>query len=144
MFADESPSLTVTVWMGPFTSSVRCVLKIAPLPVLNVMNRRGSLMKFAPAFKSWPRPPRPETCQEKSSLNWYFFCSVVCGVFTLAPVCTPFWNSSFGADERAAMLLLKSAYWKMNSFSFWPGSTQLWFTLIELYLLVLSPQLSGV
>ena len=28
--------------------------------------------------------------------------------------------------------LAKSAYWKMNSFSFDPPSTQLWFTLIEL------------
>ena len=43
----------------------------------------------------------------------------------LAPVCTPFGKVSFGADERDAMLLLKSAYWKMNSFSRLPGSTQL-------------------
>ena len=31
----------------------------------------------------------------------------------------------------------------MNSFSFDPPSTQLWFTLIELNVFVLSPQLSG-
>ena len=37
----------------------------------------------------------------------------------------------------------KSAYWKMNSFSFDPGSTQLWFRLIELNSLSLSPQFSG-
>ncbi len=38
----------------------------------------------------------------------------------------------------------KSANWKMNSFSFDPPITQLWLRLIELYLLVLSPQLSNV
>ena len=42
------------------------------------------------------------------------------------------------------MWLLKSANWKMNSFSFDPPSTQLWFRLIELNLFVLSPQLSTV
>ena len=41
-------------------------------------------------------------------------------------------------------MLPKSAYWKMNSFSFDPPITQLWFRLIELYLFVLSPQLSKV
>ena len=47
-------------------------------------------------------------------------------------------------EERDAMVLPKSAYWKMNSFSFDPAITQLWFRLIELYLFVLSPQLSNV
>ncbi len=41
--------------------------------------------------------------------------------------------------------LPKSAYWKMNSFSFDPPSTQLWFRLIELNSLALVPQpLGGV
>ena len=41
------------------------------------------------------------------------------------------------------MLLPKSAYWKMNSFSLDPPSTQLWFMLIELNAFMLSPQFSG-
>src|SRR6185295_7718696 len=144
MFADESPSLTVTVEIGPFKSLVRWVLKVAPLPVLKVMNSRGSLMKLTPTLKSWPRPPMPVWCHEKSSRNWYFFCSVVCGVLPLAPMVTPFGNVSFGADDREVMLLAKSATWKMNSFSFDPPITQLWLTLNEFSLLVLSPQLSSV
>ena len=52
MFACESPSLTVTEEMGPARSFVRWVLKMAPLPVLNVMNRCGSLMKLTPTLKS--------------------------------------------------------------------------------------------
>ena len=39
------------------------------------------------------------------------------------------------------MTFEKSAYWKMNSFSFDPPSTQLWFTLIELNVFSLTPQL---
>src|SRR5437867_3947620 len=101
-------------------------------------------MKFAPTLKSWPRPPWPVMCQEKSSRNWYFFCSVVCGVLPLAPMLTLFGKLSAGAELREAMLLLKSAYWKMNSFSFEPPMTQLWFRLIELSVLTLSPQLSNV
>src|SRR5262249_29247910 len=93
-------------------------------------------------------PPQPVRCQEKSSRNWYFFCSVVCGVLPLAPVVTLFENVSLvqltASVQREAMLLRKSAYWKMNSFSFAPPSTQLWFTLIELNLFSLSPQLSNV
>ena len=38
---------------------------------------------------------------------------------------TPFGNASFGLLLRAPMWLLKSAYWKMNSFSRAPPSTQL-------------------
>src|SRR5512140_28538 len=101
-------------------------------------------MKFTPTLKSWPRPPPPLLCHEKSSRNWYFVCSVVCGVLPLAPIVRPFGKLSLGAEERDAMLFAKLAYWKMNSFSFDPPSTQLWFRLIELYLFVLSPQLSNV
>src|SRR5215218_8533512 len=101
-------------------------------------------MKFTPTLKSWPRRPPPLLCHEKSSRNWNLVCSVVCGVLPLAPIVRPFGKLSFGADERDAMLLAKSAYWKMNSFSLEPPSTQLWFRLIELYLLVLSPQFSNV
>src|SRR3954454_15360357 len=142
MFADASPSLTVTSEIGPLTSLVMWVLNTAPLPVLKVMNRRGSLMKFTPVLKSWPRPPPPLLCHEKSSRNWYLVCSVVWGVLALAPMVKPFGNNSFAADDRDAMLLAKFAYWKMNSFSFDPPSPQLWFRLIELYLFVLSPQFS--
>src|SRR5258708_296446 len=106
------------------------------------MNRCGSLMKLAPTLKSWPRPPLPVTCHEKSSRNWNFRCSVVCGVLPLAPIETPFGNVSLGAELRDAMVLLKSAYWKMNSFNFDPPITQLWFRLIELTLFFLSPHLS--
>ena len=101
-------------------------------------------MKFAPTLKSWPIPPWPVTCHEKSSRNWYFFCSVVCGVLPFAPMVRPIGKLSFGAELRAAMLLRKSAYWKMNSFRRAPLTTQLWFRLIELNLFVLSPQLSNV
>ena len=108
------------------------------------MNRRGSLMKLTPALKSWPMPPMPVTCHEKSSRNCHFFCSVVCGVFGL-------WPDGDAVREqlvrvagcRAVMLLAKSAYWKMNSFSFVPPITQLWLTLIELNSFLLSPQLLG-
>src|SRR5689334_13759663 len=103
------------------------------------MNSRGSLMKFAPALKSWPRPPKRETCHEKSSRIWYFRCCVVCGVLPLAPIDTPLGKVWFGAELRDAMLFEKSAYWKMISFSFDPPSTQLWLALIELNLLLLSP-----
>src|SRR5262249_27287974 len=125
MFAEASPSLTVTSEIGPLMSLVMWVLNTAPLPVLKVMNRRGSLMKFTPTLKSWPRPPQPLRCQEKSSRNWYFVCSVVCGVLTLAPIVTPFGNDSFGAELRDRIWLPKLAYWKMNSFSFDPDITQL-------------------
>ena len=46
-----------------------------------------------PTLKSCPRPPMPAMCQEKSSRNWNFFCSVVCGVLGLWPTDTPFGNS---------------------------------------------------
>src|SRR3954469_1906803 len=42
------------------------------------------------------------------------------------------------------MWLSKSAYWNTNSFSRDPRSDMLWLTLIELNLLALSPQSSGV
>ena len=41
------------------------------------------------------------------------------------------------------MSFAKSAYWKMNSFSLVPPSTQLWFRLTELNSFVLSPQSLG-
>src|SRR6185369_14241235 len=144
MFAPALPSLTVTSEIGPLTSLVVCVLKVAPLPVLNVMKRCGSLMKLTPTLKSWPRPPPPLLFHEKSSRNWNLRCSVVCGVLPLAPIVTPLGKLSLGAELREAMVLPKSANWKMNSFSFDPPITQLWFRLIELYLFVLSPQLSYV
>jgi hypothetical protein len=56
---------------------------------------------------------------------------------------TPFAKVSCGSPVRAVMRLAKSAYWKMNSFSFDPPSTQLWLTLIELKVLTLSPQFSS-
>src|SRR5215831_17610250 len=101
-------------------------------------------MKFTPVLKSWPRPPMPVLCHEKSSRNWNLCCSVVCGVLPLAPMLTPFGNDSAGAELRDAMLFANVANWKMNSFSFDPASTQLWFRLIEFSLFVLSPQLSNV
>ena len=58
--------------------------------------------------------------------------AVVCGVFGLAPLRTPFGKISHGSSLLSGMWLPKSAYWKMNSFSFEPLSIQLWFTLIEL------------
>ena len=74
----------------------------------------------------------PVTLQEKSSRNCHFVCSVVCGVFGLAPPVTPFGKISHGSVLLGGMSFPKSAYWKMNSFSVEPPSTQLWFTLIEL------------
>src|SRR3954453_15952422 len=144
MFAAALPSLTDTVEIGPCRSLVMCVLKTAPLPVLKVMNRRGSLTKLTPTLRSCPRPPPPLLCQEKSSRNWNFRCCVVCGVLTLAPIDRPFGKVSLGALERDRIWLPKSANWKMNSFSFDPPITQLWFTLIELYRFALSPQLLKV
>jgi hypothetical protein len=89
MFAAESPSFSCTFETGPFTSLVRCVYWMTPLPVLKVMKRRGSLMKLPPALRSWPRPPLPATCHEKSSRNWYFFWAVDCGVLMFWPTVTP-------------------------------------------------------
>ena len=86
----------------------------------------------------------PAACQEKSSRNWYFFCAVLCGELTFCPVVTPLGNDSYGVSLRAEMWLSKSAYWNTNSFSFEPRSDALWFTLIELNLFLLSPQLSAV
>jgi hypothetical protein len=103
MFADASPSFNVTIEIGPFRSFVRCVYWITPLPELNVMNRRGSLMKLTPVLKSCPRPPIPETLHEKSSRNCHFFCSVVCGVLGLCPTLTEFWNNSYGSWLFAPM-----------------------------------------
>src|SRR4051812_16232961 len=144
MFADALPSLTVTRLSGPLMSLVVWVLNVAPLPELKVMNRCGSLMKLTPTLKSWPMPPAPLLCHEKSSRNWNLRCCVVCGALTLAPIDTPLGKLWFGADVRAAIVLPKSANWKMNSLSFDPLITQLWLKLIELYLLILSPQLSNV
>ena len=107
------------------------------------MKSRGSLMKFKPAFMSWPTPPLPVRCHEKSSRNCHFFCSVVCGVFGLWPICTPLGNWRNGSWLRAVMLLAKSAYWKMNSFSMLLPITQFSLRLIELNSLVESPQLLG-
>src|SRR5262245_1470318 len=143
MFADASPSFSVTTEMGPLRVLSRCVYWNTPLPELNVMKRRGSLMKFTPALKSCPRPPPPAMCQEKSSRNWNLCCSVVCGVLGLWPADTPLGKSWNGSVLAALMWLAKSAYWKMNSFSFDPPSTQLWFTLIELNVLPLSPHALG-
>ena len=42
-----------------------------------------------------------------------------------APVITPLGNVRFGADDRAAIRLPKSANWKMNSFSMAPRIAQL-------------------
>src|SRR4051812_14419428 len=143
MLAAALPSLTVTRLSGPLMSFVACVLNVAPLPELNVMNRCGSLMKFTPTLRSWPRPPLL-TCHEKSSRNWNLRCCVVCGALTFEPIETPFGKLWLGSVVRAVMVLPKSANWKMNSFSFDPPSTQLWFRLIELYSFLLSPQLSNV
>src|SRR6185503_4992606 len=143
MFADASPSFNCTTDNGPLTLLSRWVCWSTPLPELNVMNRRGSLMKFTPAFMSWPRPPQPALCHEKSSRNWNLCCSVVCGVLGLCPTETPFGNSWYGSVLAAPMWLRKSAYWKMNSFSLAPPSTQLWFRLIELKVFLLSPHAFG-
>jgi hypothetical protein len=83
-------------------------------------------------------------CHEKSSRNWYFFCAVLCGVFTFCPVVTPLGNDSNALLLRAEMWLSKSAYWNTNSLNLEPDSERLWFTLTELNLFLLSPQLSGV
>ena len=56
---------------------------------------------------------------------------------------TPFGKIWYGSVLAAPMWLRKSAYWKMNSFSFAPPSTQLWFRLIELNVFALSPQPFG-
>src|SRR5262249_41001556 len=125
-------------------SSVRWVYWTTPLPVLNVANRRGSLMKLPPALKSWPSPPRPATRPAKWSRHWYCLCAVDWGVLMVCPVVTPLGNDSYAFSVRAAMWLSKSAYWKTNSFSFEPESDMLWFRLIELNVFALSPQLSGV
>src|SRR3954467_6179856 len=85
----------------------------------------------------------PAACHEKSSRNWYFFCCVACGVLTLWPTDTPLGKLCDGSRLFAEIALAKSAYWKMNSFSFAPPSTQLWFMLIELNLLVLTPHPFG-
>src|SRR5436190_1673841 len=144
MLAAESPSFSVTFEIGPLTSLFKWLYWMTPLPVLKVMNRRGSLMKFTPALKSCPRPPIPAACQEKSSRNWYFFCAVLCGLLMFCPVVTPLGNDSYAVSLRAEMWLSKSAYWNTNSFSFDPAREALWLTLIELNLFLLSPQLSGV
>ena len=80
---------------------------------------------------------------EKSSRNCHFFCCVVCGVLMFCPIVTPLGKVMFGSRLFAVIALAKSAYWKMNSFSFAPPSTQLWLQLIELNVLPLTPQLSG-
>ena len=145
MLAAESPPLSVTFEIGPLTSLVRWLYWMTPLPVLNVMNRRGSLMKFTPALKSWPRPPFPAMCQEKSSRNWYFFCAV-----RLRRVGVLAGGDAVGErlvrrlavrrDVVVEVRVLEDELVQLAS----PPATQLWFTLIELNLFLLSPQLSGV
>src|SRR6185437_16600429 len=105
------------------------------------MKRCGSLTKFTPALKSWPRPPRPVVCHEKSSRNCHLRCCVCCGVFGFCPIVTPLGNCWNGSRLLAEISFEKSAYWKMNSFSRDPPSTQLWLTLIELKVFALTPQL---
>src|SRR5512136_2146821 len=100
-------------------------------------------MKFAPVLKSWPRPHPPILCHEKSSRNCSFLWLVVCGALVVCPTQTPFGKHSFARLLLATMLLRKSAYWKMNSFSFVPPSTQLWLRLTELKWFLLSAQLFG-
>src|SRR6266536_4850225 len=82
---------------GPLMSLVRCAYANPPVATLNVTNKRGSLMKFTPALKSWPRPPLPVTCQEKSSRNCHFSCSVRCGEFWFCPIATLFGNTCRGS-----------------------------------------------
>src|SRR5687768_4807108 len=89
-------------------------------------------MKVTPVLKSWPIPPMPVTLQEKSSRNCHLVCSVFCGVFGLAPAETWFGNNSNGAVLLTGIEFLKFENWKMNSFSFDPPSTQLWFAFSEL------------
>src|SRR5258708_37761683 len=89
MFADASPSFKVTFESGPLGLLSRCAYCSTPFPELNVMNRRGSLMKLTPVLKSWPRPPMPDLGHEKSSRDWDFFCAVVCRVLTIGPRLTP-------------------------------------------------------
>src|SRR5688572_23667705 len=104
------------------------------------MNSFGWLMKFTPDLKSWPRPPMPDTLHEKSLRNCHFFCCVCCGVLVFCPMETPFGKVICGSRLFAVIALAKSAYWKMNSFSFDPPRTRLWFTLIELNVFPLAPQ----
>src|SRR6476646_8624818 len=106
------------------------------------MNRRGSLMKFMPAFIAW-LPPRPDRLHEKSSRNCHFCCCVCCGVLPFWPMVTPLGKLMFGSRLFALIALANSAYWKMNSFSFEPPSTRLWLMLNELNLFSLLPQLLG-
>jgi hypothetical protein len=68
MFALLSPSLSCTVEIAPLRSFVLCVYCGMPFAELNVMNSRGSWMKFIPTLKSWPRP-HPDFRHEKSSRN---------------------------------------------------------------------------
>src|SRR5674536_59079 len=100
-------------------------------------------MKFTPVLKSWPSPPWPETCHEKSSRNWNFLWLVVCGALPVWPTATPFGKPSFGRSLFATMLLRKVAYWKMNSFSLFDPRIQLWLRLIELNVFSLMAQLFG-
>ncbi len=85
----------------------------------------------------------PVTLHEKSSRNCHFVCSVACGVFGLAPIATVLGNSSYGSELLSPIPFAKFAYWKMNSFSRDPPSTQLWFALIELNVFVLVLQELG-
>src|SRR5262245_20314469 len=100
-------------------------------------------MKFTPALKSCQRPPIPAMCHEKSPRNCHLCCCVACGVFVFWPIVTRFGNVCCGSRLLAEIAFAKSAYWKMNSFSFAPPSTQLWLRLNELNLFVLVPQLFG-
>ena len=44
----------------------------------------------------------PVMRQEKSSRNWNFRCSVVCGVFVFVPMWTPLGNFCSAAPVRAS------------------------------------------
>src|ERR1700737_2600931 len=124
VLASAEPPFLLTEDSGPLMLLSRWVYEYPPVPVLKVRNRWGSLMKFTPALKSCPRPI-PAVCQEKSSRNCHFFCCVACGVLRFWPIVTLFGKDCAASRLFAVMALAKSAYWKMNSFSFAPPSTQL-------------------
>ena len=68
----------------------------------------------------------PATCHEKSSRNCHLCCCVTCGVLGFWPTITPLGKLLRRiAGCCAVIALAKSAYWKMNSFSCEPPSTQL-------------------
>ena len=52
VLASAEPPFRLTEESGPLTSLSRWVYEYPPVPVLNVRNRCGSLMKFTPVLKS--------------------------------------------------------------------------------------------